>query len=162
MACAICNSPQRAEIEQALMNVGPSLTTEAIAEQYNVPLEDLKVHALFHTPLGLSSEEDNESIARKLKMRESDMLTEVATEYLITMKGVGRKLNEVINSVDSKFGFRTITKAQTDLYLGLGSEIRKTVAAIAEIDQILNGPKEDNTSGLAALAAAINASGRNN
>lgn len=160
MDCKICTNPRRAEIEHALLHSNPSVDIKSIAEEFEVDADELRKHALFHTPLGMS-QEDTDSIARKLKMRESDMLTEVALEYLVTLKGVGRRINHYVNEDNESIKLeKLMTKPMVDMYLGLGSEIRKTVEAIADIDQILNGPKEDNTSGLAALAAAINGSRR--
>lgn len=159
--CKICTHPQRAEIEAAILRISPtdpSVSMDSIAEEYGVEVTDIKKHALLHTALGMSPE-DSESIARKLKLRESDMLTEVAVEYLVTLKGVGRRLNRYIAEGEDSVRFeKMLTKPVVDMYLGLGSEIRQTVKAIADIDHLMNGPKEDNTSGLAALAAAINAS----
>ena len=36
--------------------------------------------------------------------------------------------------------------------------MRHSIKALADINQLLNGPKDDGTSGLAALAAAIHGS----
>lgn len=160
MDCKICTHQQRAEIEYALLhgNTDPSVSVEDIAKEFEVDANELRKHALFHTPLGFS-EDDTDSIAKKLKLRESDMLTEVALEYLVTLKGVGRRINKYVNEQDESIRLeKLMSKPMVDLYLGLGAEVRQTVRAIADIDNILNGPKEDNTSGLAALAAAINGS----
>lgn len=158
MECKICTHSNRVEIERALMNLGSSISIESIAETYDVPIEDLKIHALFHAPVSIS-DDASESIVRNLKLRESDMLSEVATEYLITLKGLSRKINGALSEdMDPIVFSRMVNKSLVELYLGVGAEVRKTVSAIAEIDNILNGPKEDNTSGLAALVSAINAS----
>ena len=42
--------------------------------------------------------------------------------------------------------------------LGTGSELRNTIKVIADIDNMLNGPQDVGTSGLAALAKAIRGS----
>lgn len=158
MYCKICTHEKRAEIENVLLNKSPSVSISDIAEAYDVPEDELKVHALYHSPLGMSDEETT-SIVKNLKIRESDMLSEVAMEYLVTLKGLGRKINSVMTEdVDPVVVSRSLGKSTVEMYLGLGSEIRKTVVAIAEIDQMLNGPERDNTSGLAALVSAINAS----
>lgn len=160
MSCAICDHPSRYAIEQALMHLGPSLTIDNIADEYDVDLIDLKRHAMLHLPVVSveGCEQDSQmSLAGKMKMKEVSMLEEVAVEYLITLKNVGRRIN--LFASDDKVAFeKLLTKPVADLYVNLGSEIRQTVEAIADIDVKLNGPKEDNTSGLAALAAAINGS----
>ena len=57
MLCKICSSPHRAEIENAILSMvadaPPSdvRSIESIAKHFEVPLEELKMHALFHTPL---------------------------------------------------------------------------------------------------------------
>lgn len=165
MKCEICTHENRLEIERALMNLSSSVTIDKIAEDYNVSLEDLKIHALFHTPLGMQDEQ-TESIVQKLKLSESNMLSEVAIDYMITLKNMSNAINKAMmtndpsdNAMDSVFAIsKIITKPVVELYLGLGAEVRKTVSEIAEIDNLLNGPKEDSTAGLAALVNAINAS----
>ena len=51
--CTICNHPDRAEIENAILSMtdGVKTSIEVIAGQYDVSLADLKMHALVHTPL---------------------------------------------------------------------------------------------------------------
>jgi hypothetical protein len=51
-----------------------------------------------------------------------------------------------------------MTKGLVELYLGCGDNVRKTVKEITEINQVLNGPKDDGLSGLAALANALRGS----
>ena len=53
---------------------------------------------------------------------------------------------------------RRATKPVVDLYVGAGDSVRKGVAAIADINQLLNGPKDDGLSGLAALAKVLHGS----
>lgn len=157
MMCAICEHPSRFAIEQALMHLGPSLTIEDIAEEYDVDIVDLKKHAMIHNALPVAGQEEPMSIVGKMKLKEASMLEEVAFEYMVTLKNIGRRINRYASDEDVAFE-KLLTKPVADLYVNLGSEIRQTVEAITKIDQILNGPKEDNTSGLAALAAAINGS----
>ena len=163
MNCTVCNHPQRVEIEQAILHISPDkpeITLDSISKEYDIPVADLKKHAILHCPLPIDIDnEEVDSIVRKNKMREMDTLEEVALEYLVTLKNVGRRINKYACEGEDSVRFeKLLTKPVSDLYLGLGSEIRQTTKAIADIDQLLNGPKTDNTSGLAALAAAITAS----
>ena len=192
-ACPICNRDDRADIENALLSMassGKGRKIEQIAEEYEVNIHDLKMHAMFHTPL--VDEDDLElvvseaekpegsttpqveraevnqrdSIARQLKLRESDALTEATNEYLITLRAAGRRINRILgvkeNAGDdedqmyrlSKF----LTKPMVDLYIGLGGEIRANAKALAEINRMVNGPQDDTAMGLNALAAAIRGS----
>ena len=196
-SCTICNHSDRAEIENAILTMTADAppneqnSIEAIAEQYKVPLDELKMHALFHTPLvgdgdveALHAEggicntpileagcdapkaEPRDSLTRKMKLREADMLAAVGQEYLVTLKAMGRRINKLaqVSSIDIEDEekqlklAKLLTKPIVDLYVGLGGEIRQTVKTMAELDRMLNGPEDNGASGLAALAAAIRGS----
>lgn len=187
--CTICNHPDRAEIENAILSMtdGSKISIEAIAEQYDVSLADLKMHALFHTPLvGAADLEElrdaetlgdteqteavkaapRDSLTRRMKLREADLLAAVGNEYLVTMKTMGRRINKLaqVSEIDIEDNDRQLklakllTKPMVDLYVGLGGEIRQTVKTMAELDRLLNGPEDSATSGLVALAKAIQGS----
>ena len=187
-SCMICNHPKRDEIENALLTMvfdappNASNSIEAIADQYKVSLEELKMHAMFHTPLvgdgdvasinQKTATVDNadgnvttsrDSLTRKIKLREADMLATVGREYLVTLKTMGRRINKLaqISSIDVEDEekqlklAKLLTKPMVDLYIGLGGEIRQTVKTMAELDRMLNGPEDSAATGLAALAQAI-------
>lgn len=187
--CTICNHPDRAEIENAILSMtdGSKTSIEVIAEQYDVSLADLKMHALFHTPLvGAEDIEElrdagtlgdteqtvagratpRDSLTRRMKLREADLLAAVGNEYLVTMKTMGRRINKLaqVSEIDIEDNDRQLklakllTKPMVDLYVGLGGEIRQTVKTMAELDRLLNGPEDSATSGLVALAKAIQGS----
>ena len=187
--CTICNHPDRAEIENAILSMtdGVKTSIEVIAEQYAVSLSDLKMHALFHTPLvGAADLEElrdaetlgdtvltedarptpRDSLTRRMKLREADLLAAVGNEYLVTMKTMGRRINKLaqVSEIDIEDNDRQLklakllTKPMVDLYVGLGGEIRQTVKTMAELDRLLNGPEDSATSGLMALAKAIQGS----
>lgn len=201
-SCKICNHPDRAEIENAILTMTADAppneqnSIETIAEQYKVPLDELKMHALFHTPLvgdgdieelhaeggcngdvcDIPSFDPNveqapkavprDSLTRKMKLREADMLAAVGQEYLVTLKTMGRRINKLaqVSSIDIEDEekqlklAKLLTKPMVDLYVGLGGEIRQTVKTMAELDRMLNGPEDNLSSGLGALAAAIRGS----
>lgn len=201
-SCRICNHPDRAEIENAILTMTADAppndenSIEAIAAQYNVPLNELKMHALFHTPLvgdgdiealkdagsetltatagseqfevesEVSKAAPRDSLTRRMKLREADMLAAVGNEYLVTLKTMGRRINKLaqVSSIDIEDEekqlklAKLLTKPMVDLYVGLGGEIRQTVKTMAELDRLLNGPEESATSGLVALAKAIQGS----
>ena len=192
-SCKICNHPDRAEIENAILTMTADAppndknSIEQIAEQYKVDLDELKMHALFHTPLvgdgdveELQSEcsmpmpdvtavecatkpEPRDSLTRRMKLREADMLAAVGQEYLVTLKTMGRRINKLaqVSSIDIEDEekqlklAKLLTKPMVDLYVGLGGEIRQTVKTMAELDRLLNGPEDSAATGLAALAQAI-------
>lgn len=203
--CKICSHPERAEIENAILSmttapVEERMTIEVIAKEFDVDLNELKMHALFHTPLvskqdvayceqsgcnelgefgesaetSGSSEPDGtatpavgrESLTRKMKLREADMLAAVSNEYLVTLKAMGRRLNKLtaVSSIDAEDDdkqyalSKMLTKPMVDLYIGLGGEIRQNVKVMAELDRMLNGPQDSTAGGLAALAQAIRGS----
>lgn len=190
--CDICKRADRAIIEGALVSMttgATKFTIEEIAEKYELDVEELKVHALFHTPLvsaadlekdstqateaseGDDADARHGSLVRNMKLKEADMLAEVSAEYLITLKAMGRRINSLLSDApeDGKGEdvpradkqlktAKLLTKPMVELYLGLGSEIRQTVKTAAEVDRMLNGPKDGVASGLTALAAAIRGS----
>lgn len=181
--CKVCNRADRAEIEAAILAMSPGsakgsqFSIESIAERFNLDVEELKQHALFHVPvvgeddLGLQESESKcrNSLTRKMHLREADLLSEVSNEYLVTLKNMGRRINNLLNSdvqgglIEEERQLKTaklLTKPMVELYLGLGVEIRSNVKAMADLDRQLNGPQDSVGSGLAALAAAINGSGQ--
>lgn len=180
--CNICNRPDRSDIENAILAISTEsgLTVDAIAEQYGCDLSDLRTHALFHTPLLASCDveqfepgakkterEPRASLARKVKLREVDTLEAVNNEYMVTLKAMGRRINRLASpsSIDAEDAEKRVelskllTKPMVDLYVGLGGEIRQNVRAMVEIDRALNGPQDNGSSGLQALADAIRGSG---
>lgn len=190
--CDICKRADRAIIEGALVSMttgATKFTIEEIAEKYELDVEELKAHALFHTPLvsaadlegdstqatvpseGDDADARHGSLVRNMKLKEADMLAEVSAEYLITLKAMGRRINSLLSDApedgesedmpkaDKQLKTaKLLTKPMVELYLGLGSEIRQTVKTAAEVDRMLNGPKDGVASGLTALAAAIRGS----
>ena len=159
--CVICKHARRAEIETALFKVSPDnaeLTMPRIASEFEVPEDALKTHALFHTSFNM--EPSGDSIVRQIKMREADMLLATAMEQMATMQAVGKRIRgrlETPDDEDVKFE-KLLTKPVVELYTGTSAEVRRTIQSIADINQLLNGPKDDGANGLAALAAAIHGS----
>lgn len=165
-SCIVCEHPKRAEIEQAILSISSEtlgkagLTVESIAEQYGIPLDVLEAHAIFHLPMDTKS---TDSLTRKIKLKEADVLEEVNKEYMQTLKSLGRRINRLtevqssdLNEEDMQFKVaKLLTKPMVDLYVGLGGEIRQTVKTIAELDRMLNGSEDNLSTGLSALAAAI-------
>jgi len=127
--CTLCQHPDRAEIEAAILNMTvstPPSDIDSIAEAFNVDPMELRQHALFHVPLTDESDleavasyqsaldganldeipqltpEPRPSLTRKMKLREADMLMAVANEYLVTLKTMGRRINKLasISSID--------------------------------------------------------------
>lgn len=183
--CKICNRTDRADIENAILNISAEsgLTVDKIAERYGIDVQELRNHALFHTPLvapcdivtpttelHLSPDAEAKvptSLARKMKLREADILATVNNEYLVTLKSMGRRINRLtsISEIDAEDEAKKVelakllTKPMVDLYIGLGGEIRQNVKALAEVDRMLNGPQDNGSNGLLALAEAIKGSG---
>ena len=177
MTCSICDHNKRHEIESLIMCISrdnPSVTIKTISQEFGVKEADLKRHALLHTPLGvdegtmtyeppaedvevLETAEPKNSLVRMIKLREADQLQQVANEYMITLKNLGRRINRSIADEESSFE-RLLTKPVADMYIGLGGEIRATAKALADMNNLLNGPEQDSSSGLKALAEAIRGS----
>lgn len=189
-ACPICDREDRAEIENAILAMTSSdrhYDIDKIAEEFEVDVSALKMHAMFHTPLvdeadlvkeveavTGSTEIDDEkepvvrdSLARQMKLREVDILTDTTNEYLVTLHAAGRRINRLFGVINGKAGedddqairlSKYLTKPMVDLYIGLGSEIRASVKTMAEINKLINGAQDETTTGLMALANAIRGS----
>ena len=155
MNCIICSHPQRLEIDEELLarNWGESsVTLASIVEKYKVPLGALQQHAVLHFQAPVMDSEQQASITDKIKFREADLLKETASEYYLTMKNLGQKLNSII--AGDPMGLKLIQPALVELYLGAGKSVRDTIDALMRLDQNVNG--ETNT-GLTALASLVEA-----
>lgn len=156
--CAVCSHAKRVEIETALLRMSPETGTETLerlAAAYDLDVSDLQEHALFHTAFGCDP--DGDSIVRQIKLREADMLSAMALDQLTTMQAVGKRIRRFVGSeddTDMRFE-KTLTKPVVDLYVGCSDGVKSTVKALADINQLLNGPKDEGLSGLAALANVL-------
>ena len=165
--CPICSHANREEIEAVLYRVTSKNSDDMLqklADTYDIDVEAFETHAMFHASLDLTPAGEETSIVRQLKLRETDMLAQCAKDYADTMTLVGarirakaRKESDADGLEDTRFE-RSMTKSLVELYLGCGDNVRKTVKDIADINQTLNGPKDEGLSGLGALAAAISGS----
>ena len=160
--CMVCDHAQRELIERSLFRVAKDkenggITINHIAEEFDVPVEDLQRHAMFHSALGT-----DDSLVRQIHVKEADILAETVMDNALMVKSVGGRLRESMEEnaqePDSVAFERRATKSVVDLYVGSSDGVRKGVAAIADINQLLNGPKDDGLSGLTALANALHGS----
>ena len=158
--CVVCDHALRENIERVLFRAAKNkeqdgLTLEQISAEFDVPVEDLRRHAIFHSALG-----SEDSLVRQIHMREADLLAETVMDNAMTMKAVGARLRDSMNDndPDSVQFERRASKSVVDLYVGASEGVRKGVAAIADINQLLNGPKDDGLSGLTALANVLHGS----
>ena len=158
--CTVCGHALRENIERVLFRAAKNkeqdgLTLEQISAEFDVPVEDLRRHAIFHSALG-----SEDSLVRHIHMREADLLAETVMDNAMTMKAVGARLRDSMNDgdPDSVQFERRASKSVVDLYVGASEGVRKGVAAIADINQLLNGPKDDGLSGLTALANVLHGS----
>ena len=155
--CIVCSHACREDIERVLFRAAKEkehggVTLKEISEEFNVPVADLERHAVFHSSLG-----SEDSLIRQIHMREADVLAETVMDNALTMKAVGARLRGSMDDEENVFE-RRATKAVVDLYVGASDGVRKGVAAIADINQLLNGPKDEGVSGLTALANVLHGS----
>ena len=165
--CTVCKHPNRDEIEAVLYRMTSQNADELLmqlSEAYDIDIEEIQRHALFHACMDLTPQGEETSIVRQIKLRETDLLAQCAKDYADTLSLVGARIrtrarneSDVDGMDDTRFE-RAMTKGLVELYLGCGDNVRKTIKDIADINQVLNGPKDDGLSGLGALAAAIAAS----
>lgn len=162
--CKVCKHPNRDEIEAVLYRMtskDADELLEQLSDAYDIDIEELQRHAMFHACMDLSPQGEETSIVRQIKLRETDLLGQVAKDYADTLTLVGARIRQKAYKESDADGLddtrfeRSMTKGMVELYLGCGDNVRKTIKDIADINQILNGPKDDGLSGLGALAAAI-------
>ena len=162
--CVVCKHANRDEIESVLFRMTPKDADELLeqlSEAYNIDILELQRHAMFHACMDLSPQGEETSIVRQIKLRETDLLGQVAKDYADTLTLVGNRIRTKARNESNADGMddirfeRSMTKSLVELYLGCGDNVRKTIKDIADINQVLNGPKDDGLSGLGALAAAI-------
>lgn len=162
--CPICGHPNRDAIEAALYRVTSKNADEILqklSDTYEIDVEAFEAHAMFHASLDMTPAGEETSIVRQLKLRETDMLAQCAKDYADTLALIGSRIRSKARNEATMDGLedtrfeRSMTKSLVELYLGCGDNVRKTVKDIADINQTLNGPKDEGLSGLGALAAAI-------
>ena len=162
--CKICTHPNRDAIEAVLYRMTPKNADELLqklSDAYDIDVEEFQRHAMFHACMDLTPQGEETSLVRQVKLRETDLLGQVAKDYADTLALVGSRIRQKARNESDADGLddirfeRSMTKGLVDLYLGCGDNVRKTIKDIADINQILNGPKDDGLSGLGALAAAI-------
>lgn len=152
MNCKICTHPNRGEIELSILNLSDTITVETISQEFEVSEEDVRMHALMHSPLNTDSDEAD-TLAKQIKLREAEMLSRTAHDYLITMTSIGRRIRYYSENQDALIG-KLMSKSVVDLYLGCGAEIRQTVNALSDLNSKINGDPSAKT-GLQALADAL-------
>lgn len=158
--CPICTHINREEIESVLFKMAPDsaqATISEISKAYEIPITCIQEHTMFHASYIGGAESD--SIVRQIKMREADILAEVALDQMHTVKIIGKRIRNYTKQDDINFE-KMLTKPVVDLYIGASDGLRKNMQTLVDIDQVLNGPKDDGLSGLAALANALDASRR--
>lgn len=162
--CKVCKHAHRDEIEAVLYRMTPKNADDLLmqlSDAYDIDIEEIQRHAMFHACMDLSPQGEETSLVRQIKLRETDLLAQCAKDYADTLALVGNRIrtkarneSDVDGMEDTRFE-RSMTKGLVELYLGCGDNVRKTIKDITDINQILNGPKDDGLSGLGALAAAI-------
>lgn len=97
----------------------------------------------------------------KLNLREGDMLLAAANEYLTTLTAIGRRLKRYAGDGSDGSDARLSNMCTTpivNLYIGAGSEMRKTIAEINSMNTAVNGSHDSAAAGLQALASALSSS----
>lgn len=158
--------PKIKEIDERILNMDVRKETlESIAEEFKVDPIELTQHAV----LDISATPPQESLARQLKIKEADALATLQEEYLCTVRETGDFIRSTIQDAvnagepaEKVAVSRLVTKPLVELYVGAGAEVRNNAKTLAELKTILQGGEGGPLSGLAALAAAIQSSGREN
>ena len=167
--CPVCKHEMREAIEAVLYRLTPKngeKILEQLSEAFDLDIGDLERHAMFHAAMDLSPAGEETSIVRQIKLRETDLLAQCAKDYADTLTLIGQRIRTKARNESDADGLddikfeRSMTKSLVELYIGCGDNVRKTIKDIADINQVLNGPKDDGLSGLGALAAAIANSGK--
>lgn len=97
-------------------------------------------------------------ITDKVNMHEGDMLLAAANEYLTTITTIGRRLKRYASDGSDGGDQRLVAMCSTslvNLYIGAGSEMRKAIQELRELNRELNGSHDSAAAGLQALASAL-------
>jgi len=159
MSCVICSHSARKAIEEHLLtfNYGnEGMSIRDIATKFNVPVQDLQVHALMHFSVLGANGAEGESLVADIKKREANVLSRVADEYWATIQLAGKILRDDMNNKETKG--RGISKNLMEVYLGAGNNLRQTITAISEMNAKINGEQDKGISALADVVAAIRGS----
>ena len=133
--CPICQHKDRAQIEQLILAVSPSnptLTLDVIADAFGVNPQDLRVHALMHTPLALDfSEESEASLVNSFQQRAQEVsvtpieevdgtssnqsITSGASDSKPTISGLRNRLTDKLNLRESDMLLASATEMLTTL-----------------------------------------------
>lgn len=162
MACVICTHPRRQEIEDHLLAFdmrGEAGTLDEVAKRFGVPVVELQVHALMHTPM-VRETENGSTIAGEIKKGEANILAAVAEEYYVTLRKAGKEIRaRLVPSVDQELGTLAmgskLSKELVELYLGTGTNIRQTIGAIVEMNQTLSSEGDPALNALKSLVDAV-------
>lgn len=157
MRCPICESSFRHQIEVDLLN-GESI--EDVAKKYEkYPLDAVKLHAVSHMSL---YDEDGDSIATKLAVKEAEVLSRVHSEYMATLARLGETITSQLDLVSdgSLTLSQAIPKSTVDLYLGTGNQIRETIKLLSDTYADMNADSgaSENKSSINNLVLALNKS----
>lgn len=101
-------------------------------------------------------------ITDKVNMHEGDMLLAAANEYLTTVTTIGRRIKRYASDGSDGSDQRLVAMCSpslVNLYIGAGSEMRKAIQELRELNRELNGSHDSATAGLQALASALASSG---
>lgn len=168
MACVICQHPERRTIEDyiAVIDVpGADTSLQSTAAKFGVPITDLQVHAIMHTPMArIAEDEEAPTLASQMKRGEANLLYAVAEEYYATMRQVGKEVRRRVTpqlpasatgepSATEVLG--RLTKELVDLYLGTGNNLRQTIATIVEMNQKLNDESDPALKALQGIIQAV-------
>jgi hypothetical protein len=159
MDCVICKHPERKEIEEALLSRGwgdPTVTLQALASQFKVPLQALQIHSVVHFSMPTIENPTKESISDKVKFREAELLRETAAEYYYTLKNLGVRINSIVSG--EPIGLKLITSPLVELYLGTGKNLKEAVEGLVKLDQWVHGENDKGLQALGELVGAIRAS----
>jgi hypothetical protein len=159
MNCLICSHSQREKIDEALLARGwgePTVTLQAIATQFNLPLQALQIHSVVHFAMPTIENPEHKSISDKVKYREAELLREAAAEYYYTLKNLGQRINSIV--AGEPLGLKLITSPLVELYLGTGRNLKEAVDGLTKLDQWVNGESDKGLAALGELVGAIHGS----
>ncbi len=136
--------------------------------------QDCEMHWNFHqtairTPvvevLDLDSNSANEasacgahvlSIAQDIKKDEATVLSEMLNKQAATFNLLTTKINNAIkNADDENIGGIVVHPVTLEMYKEIAGSIRLTIRELRDLNEAINGPKNDSFEGLKALASAL-------
>lgn len=172
MACAICTHKDRLDIEADLRSrniADTNITLQSIADDYDVNITDLQVHAMTHsfatdknknTSVDAGTATKPVSFVDAIEYREALYLREVIADNIATLRETGEIIRRAAKEHDDNDvpSLYRVPKQIVDLYKFCSESVTDAILDLAKVNNLLGNDIDDGTKALGQLALVIQSS----